>query len=204
MPDQNLSGEFVLKEENSPTNKSTAHFYSNLSLYPENVVFENQDEDEDVVLLVRRDLITNVPWIIAAIIFILIPPIISALQNLFTPFFTLSSTTVLIGTLFYYLIVSMFVLIQFALWYFNVGLVTTKRVLDFDVAGILFKEVSETKLNLIEDVTYSQTGAVRSVFDYGDVMIQTAGTESNFEFDRAPQPARIVRIIGDLIGGGPN
>jgi hypothetical protein len=30
--------------------------------------------------------------------------------------------------------------------------------------------------------------------------MQTAGTLSNFEFDRAPEPARIVRIIANMIG----
>jgi len=44
-------------------------------------------------------------------------------------------------------------------------------------------------------------GSVRSVFNYGDVLIQTAGTLANFEFDRAPEPARIVRVIADMIGG---
>ena len=45
---------------------------------------------------------------------------------------------------------------------------------------------------------------MRSILDYGDVHMQTAGTLSNFEFDRAPNPAKIVHIIASMIGGkGP-
>ncbi len=203
MPEENLEGEFVIGEKNNtpPTNKNTAHFFTNLVLYPGNVKFENQEEDEEIVLLVRRDLITNVPWIIAAILLILIPPIISAFPQLFNSLFIVSSDVLLLATLFYYLIVIGFIIVEFTLWYFNIGLVTTKRIIDFDVSGVLFKEVSETKLSLVEDVTYNQVGAIRSVFNYGDVHIQTAGTNENFEFDRAPEPARIVRIIADMIGG---
>lgn len=204
MPEENnLSGEFILnpsKSPNQPSHKNSMHFYSSLEVNPDNVVFENQEPDEEIKLLVRRDLIANVPWIVTALILISIPPLIFLFNDLFTPFFQISRTTQVIATLFYYLIVFGFILVEFTIWYFNVGLVTNKRILDLDVSGILFKHASETKLNLIEDVSYSQVGAIRSVFNYGDVLIQTAATQANFEFDRAPEPAQIVRIIADMIG----
>lgn len=215
MPDENLSGEFILnpsdkKEEATESDiekhlkhKHKVKFYSSLCINPEGVKFENQESDEKIVLLVRRDLITNIPWIITALILIFIPPLISLFSNLFSPFFQISPETQLTAVLFYYLAVIGFILIEFTLWYFNVGLVTNKRIVDLDVSGILFKHVSETKLNLIEDVSYSQVGAIRSLFNYGDVLIQTAATVVNFEFDRAPSPASIVRIIADMIGKKP-
>ncbi|HVZ67519.1 MAG TPA: hypothetical protein VG917_04605 [Patescibacteria group bacterium] len=213
---EDLEGEFVLKDKdsktvatNEPQNVVSApekkltniHFLSSLAKYPADVTFENQEEDEEIILLVRRDLITNVPWLLAAIILIFIPPLISLFSDLFAPFFTVSPETQLVAVLFYYLIVIGFIIVQYTLWYFNVGLVTNKRIVDLNLSGILFKQVAETRLNLIEDVSYSQIGTIRSVFDYGDVFMQTAGTNENFEFDRAPEPALVTRIIADLIGG---
>lgn len=207
--ERNLSGEFVLNSSNplkipdiSP-HKNSVHFYSSLGINPDNVVFENQEEDEEIILLIRRALITNVPWIATALILIFIPPLIFLFNDLFSPFFQISAPTQLAAILFYYLIVFGFILVEFTIWYFNVGLVTNKRIIDLDVSGILFKHASETKLNLIEDVSYSQIGAVRSIFNYGDVLVQTAATYANFEFDRAPEPARIVRITADMIGQKP-
>ncbi len=217
----NLEGEFVINKNtlemppdvplknSTPQNnsagstpqKSTAHFFSNLCVWPGNVTFENQEQDEEIVLLVRRDLITNVPWIIAALILIFIPVLISTFSFVFSPFFNPTAQIITIALLFYYLIVFGFILVQFMLWYFNVGLVTTKRIIDFNVSGVLFKEVSETKLNIVEDVSYSQVGSIRSLFNYGDVLIQTAATIENFSFERVPDPARIVKIIADMIGG---
>src|SRR3990167_4986765 len=215
MPENQIHGEFVLtknektepekKQENTlgeeiDKSKNNARFYSSLCTYPQNVTFENQEEDEEIVLLIRRDLITNLPWIFAASALDLLPLIISRFSFLFTPFFNISAPTLTIIFFFYYLIIAGFVLVEFSLWYFTVGLVTNKRIIDFDLTGILTKHVSETRLNLIEDVSYIQVGSVRTLFNYGDVHMQTAGTLTNFEFDRAPEPARVVRIIADLLG----
>lgn len=207
---EDISGEFVINNteeevaeapEAAHTPHSNPHFYSNLLFHPDNISFENQEEDEEIILLVRRDLITNLPWVLTAIFLIFIPPIIAAISSLFAPFFILSSQTQLIATVFYYVMVFGFILINFVIWYFNIGLVTNKRIIDFDVSGILSKHISETRLNIVEDVSYVQVGSIRTVFNYGDVIMQTAGTQPNFEFDRSPEPARIVRIIADMIGG---
>lgn len=214
--ESNLSGEFILKpsetkQENkiakeANTEKEIQHkhktkFYTSLCINPSDVIFENQEEDEEIILLIRRDLITNIPWIASAALLLIIPPILTVFSDLFTPFFQVSSQTLMLALLFYYLIIIGFILVEFSIWYFNVGLVTNKRIIDLDVSGILYKHVSETRINLVEDVSYSQVGSIRSVFNYGDVLVQTAATFANFEFDRAPEPARIVRIIANMIGG---
>ncbi len=214
MPEDTLSGEFVLNNSSEKDNKTSTtiktdkiiqknpvNFLTSLKIHPKGVFFENQEEDEEIILLIRRDLITNVPWIITAILLALLPLVLFFLSGLFSPFFQISGPTLVVAILFYYLIIIGFIIVEFTLWYFNVGLITNKRVVDLDVSGILFKHVSETKLDLIEDVSYTQVGSIRSIFNYGDVHIQTAGSFANFEFDRAPEPARIVRIIADMIGG---
>lgn len=219
MPKAPLEGEFILNEGFSKSepkaeqvpevnkelkHKNSVHFYSSLGINPDGVEFENQEPNEEVILLVRRDLITNVPWIVTALILILVPPIIFIASDLFLPFFRISASTQLAMLLFYYLVVAGFILVEFTIWYFNIGLVTNKRIIDLDVSGILFKHIAETRLELIEDVSYSQVGSIRSVFNYGDILIQTAARFANFEFDRSPEPAKIVRIIADMIGGkGP-
>lgn len=206
------SGEFDLKirhRDSSEKDKTEEvifqkrfpHFYSSLFHFPGGIFFQNQDEDEEIVLLVRRDFITNLPWILGALLLLLVPLVISLIFPLFFPFITISESGIIVSGLFYYLIIFGFVLVNFSVWYFNIGLVTNKRVIDLDVSGILYKHVSETRLNLIEDVTYTQVGSIRSIFNYGDIFIQTAGAHPNFEFDRAPEPAKIVRIVADMIGG---
>src|SRR5690606_5973957 len=107
-----LEGEFILnskpdeevssEEEKGHTNPyaaeghtGNAKFYSNFCVYPKNVHFENQEKGEEIVLLVRRDLITNLPWMLTAVFLVFIPFFISAFPDLFTPFFQLSPTTLI-------------------------------------------------------------------------------------------------------------
>jgi hypothetical protein len=90
--------------------------------------------------------------------------------------------------------------INFISWYFNISLVTDKRVIDINFSNLVYKDVAATKMNLVQDVSFAQIGAIRTFFDYGDVLVQTAGTLDNFTFESAPQPENIVHIVEDLIG----
>jgi len=202
--DDGLKGEFILNA-NKPVEgtvtlknkKEPIHFYSSFRQFPSGVSFAEQEEGEEILLLLRRHFVTNLPWIFATVFLILLP--------VGFPFFVANfpiplpeDTTLMYYTIFYYLIVFGFVLINFALWYFHTGLVTSMRLVDVDLSGILVRQISEAKNKSIEDVSYTQIGFVRSLFNYGDVMVQTAGAENNIEYDRVPRPSVVADIIGDL------
>lgn len=231
MPDIPLKGEFVLnadKPATTPTpptasdtaeahgaashshhllthnhEHSKAKFYSSMSVYPENFTFQNQEADEEVVILIRRDFITNLPWIIAILLLFLAPPVLLVLGPIFFPAIQIAPTILGLIISFYYLVVFGFTLLNFAIWYFNVGIVTTKRAIDIDVPNILVKMISEARLPSIVDVSFTQVGGIRSFFDYGDIFLQTEGIHQNIEFDRAPSPNMIRKIIGELIVDKP-
>lgn len=174
-------------------------FYSSLCVYPEGITFQNQEADEEVVLLIRRDFITNVPWIVSILLLFFLPPLLFILVPIFFPAVNVTQPLIGLSITFYYLVLIGFALLNFAIWYFNVGLVTNKRVIDMDVANILVKETSEARLASIADVTYSQVGGIQGLFNYGDVRVLTETYEQNLEFDRAPNPNMIRKIIGGLI-----
>ncbi len=217
-PSQNsLSGEFILSQEKKDDTKndqtflkqspSTNHlhthskpkFFSSLCHYPEGVTFQNQEADEEIILLIRRDFITNVPWILSVLFFALLLPGLFIAVPLLFPNIVVNQILILISVSFYYTVLMAFTLIYFTIWYFNVGLVTNKRIIDLDVANILVKETSEARLSSIADVTYTQVGGIRGIFDYGDVRVLTETYEQNIEFDRAPNPNMIRKIIGELL-----
>lgn len=173
--------------------------FSSLCEYPEGIRFAYQESDEQIILLLRRHFITNLPWIASAFLLAIIPPFTLPFLPSILPFINLSIFTEFSVVLFYYLALFGFVFTNFSLWYFQISLVTNKRVVDVDVAGVLFRHVSETKLEAIQDVSYSQYGLIRSIFNYGEVLVQTAGELPNFEFENAPNPTKVIRIVGDLI-----
>lgn len=222
MPENTLSGEFELSEstpggeslstpvENTPLEnndieikkpkeKTSSHFYSSYCYYPKNIRFINQEKDEEIILLVRRRFIVNLPWIISGILLAILGPIIFPLALNSMPIFSINPSQLFIILAIYFLILFGFFLTKFTLWYFHVGIITNKRIKDIDIHGILFKDIAETRINLIQDVKYKQIGFIPSLFNFGDVFVQTAGAEPNIEFDKAPMPAKITKIIGDML-----
>lgn len=212
--DKKLEGEFVLndtaettpekaseKKTHTPSiHKKAMHFYSSYANYPKNISFVDQEEDEEIILFIRRHFVTNLPWIIGSTILSILPFTLFPFLVNFSPFPLPNTQTIFLLILFYYLIIFGYILLKFTLWYFHVGIITNKRVVDIDIHGILYKDISEAKNEFIQDVSYSQIGFIRSLFNYGEVFVQTAGSMQNIEFDKAPRPATITRIIGDLLG----
>lgn len=164
------------------------------SAYPDKAHFETQEREEKIVLLLRRHPITNIPWIVAAALMLIAPGILGYLPILsFLP-----TRFQLVGILIWYLVTAAFILEQFLTWFFNVYIVTDERVVDVDFLNLIYKEVSDAKIDRIQDVTYKMGGFVRTIFNYGDVFIQTAAEVPNFEFSAVPNPAQISRILQEL------
>lgn len=201
LPLENTNKSAPPLDQTGSKGKNALHFYSSYCENPEGVRFENQEDDEDILLLIRRDFITNVPWIAGTFVLISLPIFTMSFFLSALPFIRLQTSTQIFFILFYYLVVFGFILLNFTLWYFHVGLVTNKRIVDVDLYGILVRDVTETKLDLVEDVSYTQIGSIQSLFDFGSVDVETAGpTKNKVIFDKVPRPARIAQIIGDLIG----
>lgn len=177
---------------------SSPHPFSSYCYYPKGVSFEDQEANEEIILMIRRHFVTNIPWIVTSLVLAILPftlfPIIASLS----PFMLPSPDIQLLALAFYLLGVFGFALLRFTLWYFNVGIVTNLRLRDIDINGLLYKSISEAKLSFVQDVSYDQIGLIRSVFNYGDVLVQTAANVSNIEYDRVPKPATISKIISDL------
>ena len=204
MDEKKLSGEFILNPEHKEVekhkpavSKHSPHFYSSFCKNPLGVRFKEQEEGEEILLLLRRHFVTNIPWLVFAF-FLIALPLILPFVIAFFPFPLPSANTLSLYLAFYYLAIFGFLLINFSLWYFHIGLVTSFRVIDIDLAGILYRQVIEAKHENIEDVKYNQVGFITSLFNYGNVTVQTAGNDENIEYDRVPQPSEVADIIGDL------
>ena len=95
---------------------------------------------------------------------------------------------------------SAYVFFNFLTWYFNIFLITQKRVGDIDFSGLVFHDVAETQFSLIQDVNYNKTGLLRHIFDFGDVFAQTAGGKENLEALGVPKPSKVTTFITRHMG----
>jgi len=172
---------------------------------PENTSYEGKDNDEVVIMLVRQSLVSVLRWIIISVIFFIIPffliPFLSALQyegeNVFNSIFILSFT------LFWYIALFGYVFQEFLNWYFEVLLVTNKKIIDIDKGAT---NISETFLNNIQDVTSKMSTVMGQVLNIGSIHIQTAAEREEFEFHLVDNPSTVRDTISDLVAkkGGRN
>jgi uncharacterized membrane protein YdbT with pleckstrin-like domain len=156
--------------------------------------FETIDAEEKVVLFLRKHFITNLGWILMCILIGIAPFFVDSLGILNS----VPNNFRFIFNLVWYLILSAYFLESFLTWYFNVYIVTDERVIDVDFYNLIYKEVSDANIDKIQDVTYKMGGVVRTIFNYGDVLIQTASEVPNFEFLAVPKPDQVVKVLQDL------
>jgi hypothetical protein len=187
----------VSKAESEKTEERSHrhHRMSSFRFYPKDIDFESRSKDEKVVLLLRQHVAVNFNWILITIAMIFVPIAARA----FGVFTSLPSGFELVITMAWYLVTMIFAFEKFLSWYFNVYIVTNERVIDVDFHNLIYKRVSDAALDNIQDVTYNMGGVTRTILNYGDVFIQTASEVSEFDFLAVPNPAKVVKIINDLI-----
>ncbi len=178
-------------ENNNNQSHQLLHSYC---LNPE-VRIETQGSNESILLVLRAHPITQISWILNTFFLFLL---FIVLNFLFFSF--LSFRQILFINLFGIVVLLSYIWFNFLNWFFNVGVITNQRIVDIDFASVIYKEVTETRLDKVEDITSKSGGYFESFFDYGDVFVQTAGKEAFIEFMNVPKPSDAVRIISELIG----
>ncbi len=160
--------------------------------------FPGQREGETVELIIRKHKISllgsffyflamaAIPWII----FYFIAPVALPffLQPLYAKLF-------LLLTLIYYLFLWLFVFIVWIDYYYDLWLITNQRLLDIEQKGFFSRTVSELDLKRIQDITSEVHGILATLFEFGNINIQTAGERERFTLHSIPHPVTIRRKI---------
>ncbi|OVE78800.1 hypothetical protein BVY00_01940 [bacterium G20] len=74
-------------------------------------------------------------------------------------------------------------------------LITNRSLVQILQKSLFIRKVSRLSFSNVEDVTAEQRGILASILNYGTLLIQTAGTEDNFEFKYCPRPNRYADQI---------
>lgn len=180
----------VMREE-SVVNNPLAAFISK----PTSILFDSQAHAEQIILVLRKHPITQVPWVLSAVAAAFLPLLLGYIGflNFLPPNFQFA------GLVIWLMLLSGFVLEKFLQWFFNVYIVTDERIIDVDFVSLIYKNISTAKIEKIEDVTATTGGALQSVVNFGTIKIQTAAEKNEFEFEEVPQPAKVARLLNELI-----
>lgn len=159
--------------------------------------FEIQEKQEKVILVVRAHPLTQLFWVLnSGIILILL-----FFLNFILPDFFTNPQIVFINIFIFVMVIS-YIWFNFLNWFFNVGIITDRRVVDIDFYSVIYREMTSAYLEKIEDMTVKSGGFFDTLFNYGNLFVQTAGTEPNIEFIQIPKPDAVKQIISELIPHG--
>jgi hypothetical protein len=165
-----------------------------------NRLFPSQLDTETIFLVVRehwaRLVLKLLVWLILALALVLFekdgpnfaPNLFSGSAAPITAIFTQVYTMFLVLAL----------LIIWIMYYLNIQVITSLRIVDISQDGLFSHTVSELHIDKIEDVTSEVAGIFGTIFDYGMVYIQTAGKTERFEFSNVPHPSKIEKIVLNL------
>ena len=98
----------------------------------------------------------------------------------------------------YYLILLVLILTTWTNTYLDVWTVTSDRIINREQNGLFHRVVSELDLRKVQDVTAEQKGFFPTIFHYGQVYIQSAGSRERFVFEQVPKPYKVAKIIQKL------
>jgi uncharacterized membrane protein YdbT with pleckstrin-like domain len=90
---------------------------------------------------------------------------------------------------------SVYALRVFVEWWWNAFVITTKRVIDIDQRGFFRRTVSEAPYDRIQDISFAIRGFWGTIFRFGSVSIQTAGTNVNLELPDVKDPKSLHHLI---------
>lgn len=74
-------------------------------------------------------------------------------------------------------------------------LVTDRSLVQIMQKTLFSRKVSRLSMSNVEDVNEEQNGFLATLFNYGTLTVQTAGTEDNFIFTLCPNPTRLADKI---------
>lgn len=152
----------------------------------------NLREGEKVEMVIRRH------WIVFAILWF---------------YFILAVITSLIITLVFQYLPELWLLLNvlfwliFLIWFYvqwlnhelDLFIITNNRIIWVEQISFLNRTVSEANLWQVQEVNSQTKWFWANIMDYGDVMVQTAWTASNFDIHFAPTPIQTSRKILNIV-----
>lgn len=157
---------------------------------------------ESVVFFLRRHWLMFMNQVVLVMILGFIPIAAYILFSAFSPEILAGAFSrpalILLGSSFYLLLL-MSIMTKFVDYYLDTWVVTNDRILNVEQHGLFSRTVSELDLSKVQDVTSEVHGVIASLFDFGNVYIQTAGETERFVFSQVAEPHEVRKRLLDLV-----
>lgn len=159
--------------------------------------------DEKIIYTLRRHPITFVPTILLFAFLATAVPWMARilLLNINADLFLDNGVhaVAVLGSSFYYLALLVFFYGRFVDYYLDMWIVTNRRLIDVDQIGLFGRSVSEVELYKVQDIRSDQRGFFATIFNFGNISVETSGAELRFMVSQIHNPNGLRREILELI-----
>lgn len=161
------------------------------------------DDDEEIVFEIKKHpfglfVIILTGFFVAAAVLLALGALSVFLKDdaLQTGINASSLSPVLIGVGFIlFVLIIILMLVAAFIYRSSVVIVTSEKIVQVLYITIFNRKISQLSISDIQDVTVSQKGIFARIFNYGTLVIETAGEQQNYTFTYAPLPYECARAI---------
>jgi len=146
---------------------------------------------ETIVKVIHRSLISLVPSTFIAALLTTISVGLAYFEHVDPNRISLGRKSVAIIVLILLLIATLMVLTAIYVYSHNVLVFTNQHLIQVEQVGLFSRTVSQVSFNREQDISSNQAGIFPSIFDYGNVTVQSAGENVYFVFRYAPDPEAV-------------
>lgn len=163
--------------------------------------FIHQKSYEKIVHKIRRDWVTLIPSCIGFLSLFTVPVILYFFFGRLFPGLSPAGPAIpaiILAVSIYYLSIILFFYTYYTTYYQNLLVVTNDRLIFIQQISLFARTISELDLFKIQDISSEVKGFLPSIFHYGTIRVQTAGTVEKFIINKIHDPEKLRRTILDM------
>ncbi|HVQ43992.1 MAG TPA: PH domain-containing protein [Candidatus Saccharimonadia bacterium] len=150
------------------------------------------DAGEEVIRVIRRSIFDILPTILVSVVLALAAAALAYLLGRYPAATPFPPQLMLLLVLIMAIIAVIIFLIAVDVYRHNLLIFTNVHIVQVEQLALFQRRVSQLNLRRIEDVTGMHQGFLQSIFDFGEVQIQSAGEQEKFIFKNAPHPQQLA------------
>ncbi len=161
--------------------------------------------DETILRIVHRHIYSFVDDMFGILLFFALPLIFAVLMIYFVP--TSIQQSIFQGNpnigIIFIALTGALVAWMYAWWrwtdyFLNVIVISNERIYEIKQRGFFRREVGSFGLDRIQNITTTQKGVIATMFNFGDLYIETAGENENLNMLTIPNPSELKQFINEL------
>lgn len=150
------------------------------------------EEGEKIVFEIRRHWYIFVIETISLVFMLMIPVVVLGVLDILGDGFGMKT-----GALFIFLSAGWTFIVWlsfFVIWmdfHLDVWIVTDRRIIDIEQYSLFSRDISEFRLDRVQDITVEVKGILPTLLHFGDLHVQTAGEARRFIIKNIPEPYHV-------------